>query len=584
VPSSQTILLHINDTAECTALEGKHTETCFVRPGRAAAAAKSPTASKTVAPALTRTYGWGITKAVNTAQIDTASSAPFNYTVSVTHDAGTDSGWKASGEISVSNPNSAAITGVKVTDAINDANATCTVTGGASATLPAESTTKFAYSCSYSAQPAASSQTNTATIAWSAQELSNASKLAEGSTTATAPIDWSKATLTVRDGSVTVSDSIAGSLGTVSSTSASPTVFEYSHTFSGDPAGTCTSHENTASFTTSTTSTKGSSSKTVKVCVGADPTVSKTAAASFGRTYTWGITKTAAKPEIDNGVAAATFNYSVSVTHDSGTDVGWTVSGAIKVANPNDWESIALTGVSDAIDNGGSCSITSGNPTAIVPAGSSTELGYTCTYGSAPSPNSFTNTATAGWDMTAASTPDASASGQASGAFGTTPTVTNGSVTVSDSIAGSLGTVSYTDPSPKVFAYSHAFTGAKAGTCTSYPNTSTFTTNTSGAKGSASQTVVHCRWGAKYTMKCTGVTWAFSGFPNLPNNTINEKIKVDGVFVYLGTFVFNGSTGGNTVPLNLTPGEHSIAAWAGWKNMNGLTGEADKPAVTVKCK
>jgi len=33
VPATQVILLHINDEAECTALEGKKTETCFVRPG-----------------------------------------------------------------------------------------------------------------------------------------------------------------------------------------------------------------------------------------------------------------------------------------------------------------------------------------------------------------------------------------------------------------------------------------------------------------------------------------------------------------------------------------------------------------------
>jgi hypothetical protein len=33
VPANQVILLHINDEAECTALEGTPTETCFVRPG-----------------------------------------------------------------------------------------------------------------------------------------------------------------------------------------------------------------------------------------------------------------------------------------------------------------------------------------------------------------------------------------------------------------------------------------------------------------------------------------------------------------------------------------------------------------------
>ena len=34
MPASQTIVLHINDAAECTALYGGETETCFVTPGK----------------------------------------------------------------------------------------------------------------------------------------------------------------------------------------------------------------------------------------------------------------------------------------------------------------------------------------------------------------------------------------------------------------------------------------------------------------------------------------------------------------------------------------------------------------------
>jgi hypothetical protein len=275
VPATQTILLHINDSVMCTALEGKATETCFVRPAKAVQA-KGLTAAKTASPSFTRSYSWGISKAVDKIEIDTEGGpAVFHYTVSVTHDGGTDGGWKVKGKISVSNPNAAAVSGVNVSDAINDTGASCTVTGGSGATIPAESVVEFPYEGSYSAAPEASSETNTATVQWSTQVLANGSILAGSSTTGSAPVNWSATAPTIIDGSVSVTDTLGGSLGTVSYTEASPTKFEYAHIFSGDPAGTCTTHENTATFTTSTSGTKGSASQSVKVCVAAPPTCSK---------------------------------------------------------------------------------------------------------------------------------------------------------------------------------------------------------------------------------------------------------------------------------------------------------------------
>src|SRR5204862_7792204 len=58
----------------------------------------------------------------------------------------------------------------------------------------------------------------------------------------------------------------------------------------------------------------------------------------------------------------------------SGTDSAWQVAGTITVSNPNDWEAITPTAVADKIDNGGACSITSGNPTASIPASGSVKL------------------------------------------------------------------------------------------------------------------------------------------------------------------------------------------------------------------
>jgi hypothetical protein len=450
VPSAgeQTIVLHINDPAECSALYGGSPLTCFVLPGKKA---KDLTAKKTATPAFTRTYTWGIGKSVDKTQVDTSGgAAKFNYTVKVTHDSGTDSLWEVTGEISVENPNGAAVSGVEVTDAINnDPNATCSVTGGSGAEIPANGEKKFPYSCTYSSTPAASSQTNTATVKWGTQTLSNGSTLEESSTTATAPVDWSSTTPTIVDGSVSVEDSLTTphSLGTVSYTDTSPKEFEYSLEFN-DPAGKCTSHTNTAKFTTSDTSTTGSASQTVKDCQGADLKVSKTASPSFTRTYTWGIGKSVDKTQVDTSGGAAKFKYTVKVTHDSGTDSLWEVTGTIKVENPNEWEPITLTGVADEIDNGGSCSITSGSTIASIPASSSVTLGYKCTYASAPSPTSFTNKATANWDKTAASTPDGEASGKETGEFNTPTTVVHNSVSLSDLYT--------TEPSPLPLGFSAA--------------------------------------------------------------------------------------------------------------------------------
>jgi hypothetical protein len=492
VPAEQTIVLHINDTAECSALYGGKVETCFVTPGSPVVKAKGLEASVTADPSFTRTFKWQIEKAAETSEIDNAGSATFKYTVTVSHDGGTDSNWENTGEISVTNPNAAPVSGIEATDAINDPAASCKVTGGTGVTVAAGSTVKLKYSCTYSAAPAKPSETDTATVKWPAQTLADSSVLEAGSTTATAAVEWNEVAPTIVDGSVTVTDPLGGgTLGTVSSTDPSPKTFEYSHEFSGDPAGTCTEHENTATFTTNTTGTKGAAEAKVKHCVGADLKVQKSASASFTRTFKWGIEKSAEPPEIDNE-GAATFKYKVSVSHDTGSDSGWVVAGTITVTNPNNWESVSLTEVADQIDNGGNCSITSGNPTATLAAGKSTQLGYECTYPSGPSAASFTNKATASWSAAAAHTPDGTASGTAAGSFGS-PSVVDGSVTVTDPLGGgTLGTVSAAEASPAVFEYAHEFAEDPVGTCISHENTATFKASTSGSEGSAKATVKHC--------------------------------------------------------------------------------------------
>src|SRR5262249_27222963 len=63
------------------------------------------TVSKTADPSFTRTFGWTIQKTVDQDHINTAGSATFHYTVTLTKDGGTDSDWAVSGTITVHNPN-----------------------------------------------------------------------------------------------------------------------------------------------------------------------------------------------------------------------------------------------------------------------------------------------------------------------------------------------------------------------------------------------------------------------------------------------------------------------------------------------
>jgi hypothetical protein len=76
------------------------------------------------------------------------------------------------------------------------------------------------------------------------------------------------------------------------------------------------------------------------------------------------------------------------------------------------------------------------------------------------------------------------------------------------------------------------------------------------------------------TFSCSAVTYTFTGFPNAPDNTVTETIKVNGAVVYKGTFTFNGPSGSNTVKISAPAGHDKILADAHW-DTNGVRGEKD---------
>ncbi len=97
-------------------------------------------------------------------EIAQGGTAMFNYTVKVTPDGYTDSGWMLGGTIKVSNPNDWEAITANVTDSY-DGGGSCTVTGGTNVVVPAGQSVTLNYSCTFTSQPSYTGK-NTATATW----------------------------------------------------------------------------------------------------------------------------------------------------------------------------------------------------------------------------------------------------------------------------------------------------------------------------------------------------------------------------------------------------------------------------------
>lgn len=224
------------------------------------------TVVKDAAGSYDDTYSWTIAKAVDKTYVEVPTNggtATFNYTVTVNHGTSVDSNVKVTGSITVFNPNSADVTIDGVTDTLSDGT-TCAVSpSSAGKTVPGDGSLGFTYECDLSAVPTAD-LFNTVTVAWSEQILSNGSLLAAGDAAfTTTAISF---TANEIDTCVTVTDTIAGTLGTVCVGDANPTSFMYANQVPAPALGSCVDVDNTATFTTNDTKTTGSDSKTVTVC------------------------------------------------------------------------------------------------------------------------------------------------------------------------------------------------------------------------------------------------------------------------------------------------------------------------------
>ena len=211
-------------------------------------------------------------------------------------------------------------------------------------------------------------------------------------------------------------------------------------------------------------------------------TVTKTATASFTRTFDWTVTKTATPPTITTPNDVAQFSYKVDVTKSQPVDSGFTVSGTITVANPNN-DPISGVTVTDELASGVPCALANATDLTI-PGKGSTDIVYSCPLGSK---TDGTNQATAAWQ-------GGSASGQAPYAFGAPASVTNDTVTVTDAFNNGVPTLI---PGGAGISGSASFTYTRdvqvpATGCMTYPNIATITSPNELVKN-ASASVEACR-------------------------------------------------------------------------------------------
>jgi hypothetical protein len=501
------------------------------------------TVTKTATASFSRLYKWLIDKSVDKTQINIAEggTATFNYMVKPAPDGYTDSAWVVNGKITVANSNAFDISGVNVTDAIDNGGASCTVTGGTNVTVPANGSIVLDYSCTYAVAPVVNAGTNTATAVWDRAAYDTVN----GSASGTANFDFAIVTPAGTNKTVKVVDDKTDpanpvTLGT-SDYYGGP--FEYSYSLGKQGvAGACTDYTNTAKIS----ETGQSDTQTVTVCVGKDLTVTKTASGTFDRTYSWLIDKSVDQTRINIAEGGtATFLYSVKTTTSGYTDSNWAMSGTITVTNPNNWQDITVD-VADAVA-GGACTVTGGTGVVVAKSSSAT-LNYTCTFTNQPE-YTGKNTATATWDKAAFFTPNGTASGEKDVTLAL-KNETNRTITVKDDKTDpanpvTLGTSDYY-AGPFAYTYSLGKQGV-AGTCTDYTNTAVIDQT----KQADTQTVTVC------VAKDLAVTKTASGTFDRTYRWLIDK-SVDDTRIEIaqgGTATFNYT-------VKSTPDGYTDSGWA----------------------
>jgi len=359
--------------------------------------------SKTADPSFTRDWTWEVTKVAAAPRViadPVTGQATATYTVTATPTK-TDSAWTVTGTITLHNPNSVALTGVTVNDTLP--GATCS-TDAVPSSIAAGATVTVSYTCTFASDPGTGTLTNTVTASWA-----DSGYVKAGSISATASTTFAGLAPAVEHGATTqVTDPQATTGLPATATAPAGGSYQVTATWTNANPGTCPSFDNTASVT------GDSASAAVEVCRAADLTVAKTATGAYDTTYAWAIDKKLGDvPGVIPSGSTVDYPYTLTVTKTGQTDSGWVVTGTITVTNPNTWQAVTLTGVSDALSVDGASCVVSGDQGQSIPASGSAQFTYTCTYAAQPAAYQGSNTATATWDAAAAHTATGSASGGA---------------------------------------------------------------------------------------------------------------------------------------------------------------------------
>ena len=92
-------------------------------------------------------------------------------------------------------------------------------------------------------------------------------------------------------------------------------------------------------------------------CHLAGPTATKTAVTTYKEVHTWTVAKSLTPLTQDAG-AGETVGYAWDVTiGNTYVENTFKVAGEITIVNPNEWQAIMLTGLTDVVDNGGTCTV-----------------------------------------------------------------------------------------------------------------------------------------------------------------------------------------------------------------------------------
>ena len=276
-------------------------------------------------------------------------------------------------------------------------------------------------------------------------------------------------------------------------------------------------------------------------------TITKDAEASNTNTFTWGISKDADKTLVQQIGGSVTFTYTVEVTHGDGEIGAVKVEGTIRVFNPNEDAShntvpVDIDGVTDQLSDNTVCDVTPSGPQTLTEF--ETDFSYKCGLSALPQAQ-LDNTANVGWGEQFVDNGALLDAGSADFTFSDisfTEDAVDDCVGVTDSYAGSLGTACVGGDNPKSFSYQRTIAVPAHG-CLSYDNKATFTTDDTGATGSADETVTVC--GPANTGARTIGFWKTTNGQNLVGTYC-----VKGTY-YLGTYL--QGLGAGAGPFNSAP-------------------------------